>query len=667
MPRQTLDIKTFQYGIFSRPDAQDIPLESASDSNNVDGDMLEGKLGGVPETQNTSLRTVGFDAINYAWIKRHSGSSVVWDLIYNTGDTSNTVKGITDFYGTPSAISALSSVINNNALSMVTQHQAVHIGVRSDQTAYLALAPYWVGWVGYGQFGSSIPGAIVPVTAELTIPTSSTNGDLYISSLTATGGGGTGVFDVNKVYEYTTSMVYDGFQESPLSAAIYPYTPSSTGNRDYIDINLIAYECNTDWKRKARVSACKVYRREKDTTTGNYTLWRLLGTLSITTITVGVDVTGTTEGGKTYTWTTSGGHKVTSLRDDNSFIGGTYEAETGMPETLTSSIVWYELGTELNNYLFVTRCLKSGIADASRYLFRSKSYRYNMFDWSNDYVVLPTIPLCIKAFAGRIFVWDENDTYIVNPDTLEIEDSITGAGCLSPRSVTITEYGMFWCDRKNAYHHDGRNFKIISEPIKSTDTTKDWHGFNKQYNLDSQALLFNYTPIVVFNAQKNIVLFIIPYATGSTSSVWAYNVIKNRWDKYESYVTTGSSSGAVVGRSGEIYWADGTTYLPQIMLGSSKKQFTWYSQNITFGDVSQKKGFYNLIVDYTGSTPSTLQYSIDNGSNWRNLTNTTEIKDAGGLWEKKKTLKIKIVGHSNGTTIVNNLGIVYRPMAGKRD
>lgn len=653
MPRETLDIRLFNHGIYSRPDAQDIPLESASDSDNVDGDLYEGKLGGIPESDTT--RTLGFDAFNYAWIKRTNG---LWDLVYATDAAgSSAIKVIKDFYNaSPTASATTLSVFGT---SLVSQNQSVHIGVRDASSTYIATAPQWMGWVGYGQFGGSAPSELTGTTAEIARPSNGA-GSIYVSAKSVNAG--TGVFDILKVYEYTTSMVYDGFQESPLNGTIVTYTPSSDTNGASVDLTITAH---TIASISARASAVKVYRREKDTTTGNYTLWRLLGTLDI------VATTGTTEGGKAFTWsgTTS---KTCTLNDDNSYIGGTYEAETGMPETLTSSIVYYELSTDINNYLFVSRCVKSGIPDASRYLFRSKQYRYDMFDWSNDYLVLPTIPTAMKSFAGRLFVWDENDTYIINPDTLEIEDVINGMGCLYSRGATVTEYGMFWCDKKNAYWHDGRNAKVISEPIKSTSVLKDgtgaahWHGFSFSYS-STNTTLFRSTPITVFNSQKNIVLFFIPYTTTPTTNVWAYNVVKNRWDKFTSFASSGTTSGAVVGRSGEIYWADGTTNLIYLFVGSAKKVFTWYSQNMTFDDVSQKKIFYHLIVDYSGSAPATLNYSIDNGTNWRALTNTTEIKNGSGVWEKQKTLKIKIVGNANGTTVINNIGIVFRRYVGKRD
>lgn len=652
MPRETLDIKLFNYGIYSKPDAQDIPLESASDSDNVDGDLYEGRLGGIPA--NANFTTYGWDALNYAWLKRNNGK---WDLVYNSGDTIHAIQAILDFYGTPAQSSL---ILSGNGVSIVAQNQSVHIGIRSDSSPYNASAPKWAGWIEYGQFGGSAPTSdLTSGDAELVRPSNGA-GSIYVSSKSINSG--TGVFDSLRIYEYCASMVYDGFQESPLGSSVVTYTPSSEGNGSSIDLTITA---NTISSLSKRVSAVKVYRREKDTTTGNYTLWRLLGTLDIT------GTTGTTEGGKSYTWsgTTS---KTCTLNDDNSYIGGTYEAETGLPETLTSSIVYYEISTDINNYLFVGRCVKTGIPDASRYIFRSKSYRYDMFDWTNDYLILPTIPLAMKSFNGRLYIWDENDTYIINPETLEIEDIINGMGCLSSRSVAVTEYGMFWCDRKNAYWQDGRTTKVISEPIKSTDTTKDWHGFSKLYNSSDNQKLFNYTPIVVFNSQKNIVLFMILASDSQVVNVWAYNVLKNRWDKFLNFEYANSSSGAIVGREGEVYFANshassGSRYLLKLMSSTSKRVFTWYSQNITFGDVGQKKAFYHLLYDYSGSAPASFQYSVDNGSTWRSLTNTTEIKDSNGFWEKKKTLKIKIVGNANGTTIINNIGIVFRRFVGKRD
>lgn len=635
--RKTLDITTFQYGIFSKSDAQDIPINSASDSDMIDGDRYDGKLGGW--TTSSNYNALGFDCHNSAWIKRTDSK---WDLIYNT---TAGIKIIKDFYGTPAASSVTTAY---NAPSIVVQNLAAHIGVRSDST-YLALIPQWIGWITYGQFGGAAPSAteLSNYNAELTQPTNAA-GNAYVSSVTKHAG--TSIFDETKIYEYTTSHVYDGYQESPLNSTVVTYTPAGD-NGDYVSIVVTIATISS---LNDRVNAVKVYRREKDTTTGNYTLWRKIATLDIT------GTTGTTERGEAFTWggTTT---RTTTITDYLTYVGATYEEETGMPETLTSSMVYYQLATDINNYMFVANAWKTGIPDASRYLFRSKAYRYDMFDWSNDYVVLPTIPLAMKSFSGRLFVWDENNTYIINPETLEKEEDIQGAGCLSMRSVTVTEYGMFWCDKKNAYHHDGSQLRVISEPIKSTDVTKDWHGFTYKYST-VPATLYSYTPITVFCSAKNIVMFIIPDSGVSYINIWAYNVVKKRWDKGENFEAAGNTSGAVVGRQGEVYLGNGTNYIVKLFATATSRTWTWYSQQMVLESAGQKKAYYHLIVDYTG-TVGTIQYSIDNGSNWSSLTNTTEIKDVSGNWEKQKTLKVKL----SGTGIVNNIQVVYRRFIGARD
>jgi hypothetical protein len=83
-------------------------------------------------------------------------------------------------------------------------------------------------------------------------------------------------------------------------------------------------------------------------------------------------------------------------------------------------------------------------------------------------------------------------------------------------------------------------------------------------------------------------------------------------------------------------------------------------------DISQLKKFYKLYCDsLIVSGTISLYYSIDSGTNWRSLTNTTDIKDISGIWEKKGSIKLKITG-TTGVNSVSALSVVYRELVGVR-
>ena len=120
-----------------------------------------------------------------------------------------------------------------------------------------------------------------------------------------------------------------------------------------------------------------------------------------------------------------------------------YEGLNGIPETLTDLTPNYCLSTQLNDFLFIAKINHPKIENGEHILLRSKKGKFSIFDWSSDYLDLPTKPLALVAFANRIFMWDKTNTYIINPQGLYIEDKTDGIGILNSQSYVVTDIGMF--------------------------------------------------------------------------------------------------------------------------------------------------------------------------------------------------------------------------------
>ena len=631
-------------GIITRADAEDIPDNAASDSNNVDGDSPEGQLMAIPAaTQKTATYSVS-DRI-FEWIKTKDSK---WHLVHANGiPTSSALDVMTDFYGTPGALSGSTAV---TATSMVAHNEEVHVA-NGGSTAGTPTAPNWTGYCDYGQFGGSALGwkSLSAVIARLVYTTDFT--------ITAAGHAGTSAFNTKKAYQYNLSAVYDGVQESPLGSASVTLTIAA----DY-DYATITVTVKGSASINSRITGYKLYRRETDVnievgwdgTTGvtitNEGLWKLIQEFDATSATA---YTGTN-------WGTSGADKTVVYLDYNTNVLSSYEEQTGMPETLSTSDVYYTLNTDLNAYHFVAGCLKTGLPDASMMMFRSKQYRYDMFDWTNDYLKLPTVPTALKAYSGKIWAFDENNVYRINPEGMYIEDQTSGIGCLSQRSVLVTDYGMFWCDAKNAYWHNGESIIPIGDAIRTDYTSSvHWHGFNFDYTVGGQGL----TPIVVFHAPKNTVLFIIPdhAASNGVSNVWAFHVHKRRWDKWSSFTACGTTTtgfGAFSGKSGEVYVSTGSEMVEA--LGSAdKRTFYWISKILDFGQPARSKVFYKLNTDNTTLTAApTFTYGKDRAAATSSLTSGEFI--SGGTYETGKLLQIKIAEGTAYKNKVYSIEILYR-------
>ena len=96
MPRQTFDIKEFKYGVISSMDEEDIPPESASDSLNVDGDVGEGILQGIPA--DVEYQTAGSAALTNVKMGEFIEDGGIYYFVY-WDDSDNKIKVIKDFYG----------------------------------------------------------------------------------------------------------------------------------------------------------------------------------------------------------------------------------------------------------------------------------------------------------------------------------------------------------------------------------------------------------------------------------------------------------------------------------------------------------------------------------------------------------------------------------------
>ena len=98
-------------------------------------------------------------------------------------------------------------------------------------------------------------------------------------------------------------------------------------------------------------------------------------------------------------------------------------------------------------------------------MYKSKPYRFDQFNFLEDFLVLPTTPTALAAFNGRIFVFDDNNTYQIEPNNLYIEDVIEGTGCMGQDAVFVNDYGMCFADKNSIYLHDGRRPVSIGESI----------------------------------------------------------------------------------------------------------------------------------------------------------------------------------------------------------
>lgn len=744
MPRDQFDIKMFDKGLITFAEQQDIPPESASYSENIDGDAVMGRLQGIPGFTSKSTDAVKSMGLN-SWVTRADDK---YDLIYTDGTD---IRAVQDFYVSPTDSSAVIS--NIVAKSMVNDAFAVHIGTGSTASN----KPKWVGrpnWnmfggIGYiqdsgivvggntgsdkiGIFGSYTGTAdalfYIKITASgssvsfdwkkdggsytgtpktyTTIPVELTEGLwIYFSGLysgfhvndiwtinvataitslvgldaevkcvespyttpsdntfslavTANGMGTTnGRIDANYYRAYKFSVIYDGVQESLLSAPIFWGT--STDLYDSITVFVVANKGSSIANGfNRRITGVNVYCAVSGVITvqtENYLgTYKLVGTVDVTNQTDVTKYNPTSvnpvlpifQSSTVGVLNGAGTDKLAKLYDTNA-LGATYEANSGIPEDADYNIINYELSAECAGFLFAGKGYQEKFVKAKFMIFRSKEARYDMFDIVNDIMTLSIIPTAMCGFNGKLYVWDANTTIVINPEGLYIENIIRGKGCSSQTSFYVIDivgtHALVFSDHNNVYITDGQGVKDLGTVIKKASASSNSIGWQS----------YTDNAIITFDAIKNIILFILG------KDAFTYHIVNKRWDFCPNFANGITILGTTSGKHGESYCSNGTALL-QNFADTINRAWDWYSNEIDLETPSQIKAWYELILDHAGSHG--VAFSIDKGVSW--IANT-EIKDIGGGWERAKSIKIHLSGTA-GIDYISALSILYRRMIGVR-
>jgi len=322
--------------------------------------------------------------------------------------------------------------------------------------------------------------------------------------------------------------------------------------------------------------------------------------------------------------------------EDTGSVTVAYDARTSISEVVPSTSINYGLSTEINSTLIIGRGSLEEIDDADQYLFKSKINKYDIFDWTVDLLKLPRVPTALASFSGRIYAFDENNTYKINPSGFYIEDTFEGVGCVGPKAVVVTEFGMFFCDSTNIYLHNGTSPMPIGNAIVRGDDNYAWQ------NRDT-----SFVPIVGFEPKRGSFLAFFKPTGVSGYFVWAYNLARKRWDLWEfhdSYVPR----CIIAGPSGEVYVGTDITIVDYLS-GIGSRTWEYQTKEITMGADTQNKRFYKIRKVGT----ATVTYGVNDSTPVQTLTSEA-IQSAH---KKSQSIKIKATSQVGE---LDSLGIVYR-------
>jgi hypothetical protein len=534
--KEELLIERFE-GVYGAADPRDLPPGVASYAENLDAASEVGLFRGLPADRTVTV--TGGMVGGGPFTLFDDGNRAAY---YTDGN----VRVLTN-------LSAASPQMNSFTRAGVagqgsSDGRSVRLGLGRDHT------PAWVGTIANTLTVQDA--TITSYPDGLLFP----EGQITLSSHDA----GDGYFKSANIYQYGFSLIYDGYQEAPLVAAPswwLTYLGGGSGGSAITGVNAKALKFTLNlsaYPLRSRVTHVAVYRAD----------W-LSGVSGIKSAFSLVEVKEVIAGGI---------YEVI----DSGLIGATYEQRTGMPETLGSFDVNYRLSCNANGFHVVGDCKKGEVGEAAKtMLFRSKPYRFDMFDWTQDYLTLPSTPTALCSFAGRIFAFSEARTYVVSPD-LSLEDTWEGVGCSGPQSFVVTDAGLFFCNKASIYHYDGRQVHHIGQPVQTNQIVPDV-GWSTASHTNA--------PVALYDGKRNMALFVFNRSEHFIGA-WAYHVETQRWTllAFSAAGVGGALRGGFSDKDGRPFLSVGTKLYE--LLGHATQRRAWSFRSQIMNQSNHPQTYY---------------------------------------------------------------------------
>lgn len=415
MPKEAISITSF-LGLYGSMDPGDVQPGMAAACEGLDPTSKRGLFTPLPEDLD-----VGSGTAQNATLFSDGTFAVVSD--------GSGVRLLTGLDTDAASESALSGSGGGQATSSGAQ---VHVGSGPDAD------PVWVGDTAFTSEGTTFDAVQGTIKNTAVMSDAEWNGSLADGEIFVAGS-----------YYWRASLLYDaGLQESTLSATskvLYHNTKDQGYASATIDVTVST--------ASVRVTGVALYRAAGSAyRLGSVSLGTEPGSALQSEYSL-VEIKDYTGAG-TYTFT------------DTYATGQTYEGRTGLPETLAHMDVRYGLGCSSQGFHLVGRV---GIAgedgDYSSQILRSKPSRYDMFDWSADYLNIRMVPVALVDFRYRVYAFSEGSVVVVDAGTLTEEERLEGVGALSAESIVVTDRGMLFASRQGIWFHNGAHITPVGQPI----------------------------------------------------------------------------------------------------------------------------------------------------------------------------------------------------------
>ena len=481
-------------------------------------------------------------------------------------------------------------------------------------------------------------------------------------------------------YEFATTFVYDGNQESLLKKIDGDMTVSAN---DKVTCRVSVVENNDGTGFSLDIMGGRIYCKIKDSNDA----WVLFGDISFKGHSNKGGSRSSLDGDYTYWSSAVGG-------TDNSYLYSTFISESLSVETY-ESINGFSPDSAFNSIGAAGEKYQTSVVTNRRAFVANVQYttdggnlqnfgdqiRYSEINKFSTFPELNFIDIGVndgeefvklESFADRLLAFKEKTLYIINigggSDTqwfLESEHKNMGVDF---HALTVkTDFGIAWVNKNGLFFYDGRQVKNLQTKILESE----WSGF---VNADT---MIGYEP-----THKHLVVVRDAAASGTTSGdAYVYSFITNSFTFVEDMVFDDGLGNAV--KTNII-----TDAYNKMTLGSALDELESYDgepdsgdtfdiilKDDDFGIPNVVKKIYGVTVEYasnaTNSNGIKYFYTNDSGTkqavaNAGSLASTSNDLDINkatfGTPLLASSFQVQLKMEGDSLQKINNVGVEYRPI-----
>ena len=440
-------------------------------------------------------------------------------------------------------------------------------------------------------------------------------------------------------YFYRISYLFDGFQESPLSDPenLRIFEPNRA-----ITVEIRLVEANVP----RRATHLLLYRAEAIDGDAPDTFYRLVEQIELSPA---YPLLEDSFGAITYTY-----RNIEYVdRTSPARLGPTYEANAGVPENLDRTMVHYGISAAVNDRLFVADCWHPNYEDSSFFLFRSRLYQFDVFNWAEDVIRLPIKPIGMAESYGRLIIFDQTDAYVIDPENMYVEKKLEGMGIRNRYAYFQSHAGVYSGSISDIFHIQGLDSRRIGQEVNGERALVPYK--------DTIAENPSYPTMLGFSDPEQRLVVFGTYDTGLDYNQYLYNhqVEEGWWSiqqigGYHYTRICQSMAGNILAfnlNAGKFGW---------LFHGDYEATGTAYLKTMDFGDANIDKWLYKVKIDYEGTAP-TLNISL-NDTAFANVVGTDEVAGAVRVYDLNKAIakKLQLRLGLSATTLIRSVSVIFR-------